>query len=86
MQLYTKIGGVKKDKSKHTESYKLIGKNIREKRNSIKISQEELAFRINSARNYIGCIERGEKVPSITILLDIANALSCKLEDLVKNV
>ncbi len=77
---------MKKDKSIHIKSYKQIGKNIREKRKFMKVSQEELAFRINSARNYIGCIERGEKIPSITILLDIANALSCKLEDLAKNV
>ena len=77
---------MKKDKSKHLKSYKLIGKNVRQKRIFVKISQEELAFRISSARNYIGCIERGEKVPSITILLDIAHALSCKLEDLVKGV
>ena len=81
--VYTKIGGVKRDTKKHLKSYKTIGDNIRAKRKTIKLSQEELAFSINSARNYIGCIERGEKVPSITILLDIAAALSCSLEDLV---
>ena len=83
--IYTKIGGVKRDTKIHLKSYKTIGNTIRNKRKLLKISQEELAFSVNSARNYIGCIERGEKVPSITILLDIATALSCTLEDLVKD-
>ena len=77
---------MKRDIKKHINSYKTIGKNIRTIRKSLKISQEELAFRINSARNYIGCIERGEKVPSITILMDISIALSCTLQELVKGV
>ena len=84
--IYTKIGGVKRDIKKHFLSYKTIGNNIRNKRKQLKFSQEELAFRISSARNYIGCIERGEKIPSITILLDIAEALSCKFGDLVKGL
>lgn len=85
LSIYTKIGGVKRDIKKHIASYKQIGNNIRERRKLSKLSQEELAFRVNSARNYIGCIERGEKIPSITILLDIAESLSCKLENLVEN-
>ena len=40
------------------------------------MSQEELGFRIKSARNYIGCIERGEKSPSLDIIFDIAEALN----------
>lgn len=77
---------MKRDKSKHTKSYKLIGNNIRNRRKKMKFSQEELAFRIDSARNYIGCIERGEKIPSVTILLDIANVLHCDIKDLFRNV
>ena len=77
---------MKRDIKKHLKSYKAIGSNIRNKRKLINLSQEELAFRINSARNYIGCIERGEKVPSITIFLDIADALSCTLTDLVNGI
>jgi len=71
-----------KDKSRHLETYKLLGKNIRSRRKKMKISQEELAFRVSSARNYIGCIERAEKVPSIAIILDIAIALECTVIDL----
>lgn len=50
------------------------------------LSQEELAFRISSTRNYIGCIERGEKFPSIAIILDIKHALGCKSSDLFDNI
>ena len=50
------------------------------------ISQEELAFRINSARNFIGCIERAEKAPTVITLARIANALNITLSRLVENV
>ena len=39
---------------------KKLGDNIRKLRQAKK-SQEELAFKINSARNFVGCIERAEK-------------------------
>lgn len=63
---------MKKDKSRHINSYKILGNNIRKFRNIKNLSQEELAFRVSTARNYIGCIERGEKYPSLAIVLDIA--------------
>ena len=75
-----------RDKSKYRKSFNIIGLNIRNIRISKNISQEELAFRISSARNYIGCIERGEKYPSVSMLIDIAQALSCELSDIVKGV
>lgn len=50
------------------------------------ISQEELAFKINTARNFIGCIERAEKAPTIITLARIANALGITLSKLVENV
>lgn len=75
-----------KDKSRHLKSYKTLGKNIRNCREEKQFSQEELAFKIQSARNYIGCIERGEKLPSLAIILNIKNALECKIEDLFKDI
>lgn len=83
---YTKIGGMKKDKSRHQKSFQTLGENIRNVRKSKNISQEELAFRISSARNYIGCIERNEKIPSIAVILDIRNALNCDLNELIQNM
>ena len=83
---YTKIGGMKKDNCRHLKSYKILGTNIRHYRNLLNLSQEELAFRIGTARNYIGCIERGEKFPSLAVIFDITNALNCKISDLFKNI
>ncbi len=76
---------MKRDNSRHINSYKIIGNNIRTRKKKKNLSQEELAFRISSTRNYIGCIERAEKYPSIAVLLDIANALECTLQDLCIN-
>lgn len=60
-----------------------LGKNIAEHRKQKGISQEELGYIIHSARNYIGCIERGEKSPSITTLHKIAEALGINVKDLI---
>jgi len=62
-----------------------VGKNIRHIRKSRKISQENLAFMINSARNFIGCIERGEKAPTIYILYKISNVLETSIDELIKS-
>lgn len=65
---------------------KKLGNNIRQERMKKHISQEELAFRIESARNFIGCIERAEKASTIITLCRIADALDVKVSDLVRNI
>jgi len=65
---------------------KQLGKNIREIRLSKNISQEELAFKINSARNFIGCIERAEKAPTIVTLCKIARALQVSVCNLLDSI
>ena len=50
---------------------KRLGERIRNIRQKKGLSQEELAFKINSARNFIGYIERGEKSPTIYTLYKI---------------
>lgn len=75
-----------RDKNKHLKSYKILGKNIQEMRKKNKLSQEKLAFMLDSARNYIGCIERAEKFPSLAYIFDIADVLNCKLSDLTKDI
>lgn len=77
---------MKRNSSRHIKSYKKLGNNIRHIRERLKLSQEELAFRISSTRNYIGCIERGEKFPSIAIILDIRDALGCDSTELFGNI
>ena len=60
-----------------------LGKKIAEFRKEKNFSQEELGFLIRSARNYIGCIERGEKSPSMKTLYKIAKALDVKVKDFI---
>ena len=52
-----------------------IGKYIRQYRTERKMRQEDLAEKANLSPNYIGMIERGEKIPSLETLIDILNAL-----------
>lgn len=75
-----------KDKTRHIKSHKILGNNIRQAREAKKLSQEELGFKIGSARNYIGCIERGEKSPSLDVIFDIALALNCKVCEFFKEI
>ena len=63
-----------------------IGKNIKKLREEKGLTQEELAFLIDSARNYVGCIERGEKHPSIKTLYKIATALDTKINKILINI
>lgn len=63
-----------------------LGNKIRKYRQEQNLSQEELAFRIDSARNFIGCIERAEKYPTIITLYRIAQALNITLEALVSEI
>lgn len=79
-------GDMERDKAKYIRVYKHLGENIRKLRKKHKMSQEELAFRVGSARNYIGCIERAEKAPSLAIIFDIASALGVCIEELFKNL
>lgn len=60
-----------------------IGNNIRVARKAKNLSQEELAFKINSARNFIGCIERGEKAPTVYVLYKIAAILNVPIDNLL---
>ena len=72
-----------KDKNRHIEKYKVIGNNIKKFRKQLGLSQEELAFRISSARNYVGCIERAEKLPSLNTIFDIAKELNVDVKELL---
>ena len=55
--------------------YASIGRNIRKYRKEKKLRQEDLAEKTGLSTNYIGMIERGEKIPSLDTLIDIMNVL-----------
>ena len=52
-----------------------IGKNIRKYRLMKKFRQEDLAEKAGLTTNYIGMVERGEKIPSLETFIKILNAL-----------
>lgn len=52
-----------------------IGKNIRRFRTDKNMRQEVLAEKTDLSTNYISMIERGEKIPSLSSLIKISNAL-----------
>ena len=63
-----------------------IGKNLRRYRTDKGIMQETLAEKAHLSANYIGMIERGEKIPSLTSLINIANALGITADMLLCDV
>ena len=52
-----------------------IGERIQRKRHSKNYTQEKLAEMINTSKNTISNIERGETAPSIEVLIEICNVL-----------
>ena len=59
-----------------------FGQRIVELRRNAGISQDELAFRCNIHRAYMGTIERGEKSATLNTVEKIANGLGVKVKDL----
>jgi transcriptional regulator with XRE-family HTH domain len=58
---------------------------VRQHRKEKKLSQETLAERANVSSKMISLIERGERVPSITVAEFVARGLSVPLWRLVKD-
>lgn len=56
-------------------NYKLLGRRVQERRVDRGLSQERLAEMVDVSVTYIGAIENARKHPSLTTLVNIANAL-----------
>lgn len=63
-----------------------IGKNIRKYRLSKKLRQEDLAEKAGLSINYVGALERGEKIPSLETFIDIVNALGVSSDMILNEV
>ena len=63
-----------------------IGKNIRKYRLMKKLRQEDLAEKAELSINYVGAIERGEKIPSLETFLVIINALGVSADMILADV
>lgn len=63
-----------------------FGRAIRDLRRSRGISQEQLGYDSGLHRTYVGGIERGERNPSLTNILRIAEALGVSPSELLAEI
>ena len=62
---------------------KKLGEAVRRRRESLALSQEQLAELVDCHRNYVGKIERGTQNLTISTLLRFASALKVKTASLM---
>ena len=60
-----------------------LGENIRSKRLEYDIEQQELAKRIGVNKATVCGIEAGVKIPSVALLISIADVLHCSIDELL---
>lgn len=63
-----------------------IGKNIRKYRLIKKLRQEDLAEKAGLTANYIGMLERGQKIPSLETFIKILNTLGISADMVLSDV
>ena len=60
-----------------------IGENIKNKRLEYDIEQQELAKRVGVTKAMMCSIETGVKIPSVAVLVRIADTLHCSVDELL---
>ena len=68
-----------------TEFNKLFGALIKEKRETLGLSQNQLADKLGNNFQNISRIERGEIAPTLYWCYNLSKALDIELEDLLKD-
>jgi transcriptional regulator with XRE-family HTH domain len=63
-----------------------LGSRIREKRQTLGLTQERLAAKANIDRSYIGGVERGERNVTFTMLYEICMALDCDIATITNGI
>lgn len=63
-----------------------IGANIKAKRLESSMTQKELADKVNVDQSMICQIERGTKVPSLPLSMELAAALGCDVREFTKDI
>ena len=63
-----------------------IGSNVRKCRQRKGLTQEVLAEKVGISTNYLGAIERGEKIPALETLVDIINVLEVSSDEILYGV
>lgn len=64
------------------EKLTFIAKNIAKFRKQKKLSQTQLAIKLNISREHIAKIETGLRHPSLPLVIDIAETLNIETKDL----
>jgi transcriptional regulator with XRE-family HTH domain len=62
-----------------------VGNRIRENREALSITQQNLADATKMSRNYISLIESGKKSPSLSAISEISKHLNVKPIDLLRD-
>jgi len=65
--------------------YIQLGKRIREERRKQDLTQEKLAEDVNVTHPHIGQVERGERGPSLELLVSISNRLGVTVDYLLSD-
>lgn len=63
-----------------------IGKRILFLRKRVNVSQEKFAELVNLNKNYLGNLELGKQIPTITTIEKITNALDMSLRDFFEDL
>jgi transcriptional regulator with XRE-family HTH domain len=63
-----------------------IGQRIRDRRNAIGWTQEDLAAHAEIDRSYVGGVERGERNLTFVVLCRLCVALRCDIAALTKGI
>jgi transcriptional regulator with XRE-family HTH domain len=78
-----KMQVVSKRKTRQPDA-ELFGAVVRELREARGWTQEQLAERSDMNTSYLGFVERGDNVPTLTIIIQIAEGLGVEPADLLK--
>ena len=63
----------------------LLGKSIRSNRDRLRLTQEQLAELLGVSSHYIYELERGLKLPSLPMLVTMAEVFHCGIDALLSN-
>ncbi len=63
-----------------------IGANIKARRLALEMTQKELAEKVLVDQSMICQIERGTKMPTLALSVEIAGALGCDVNDFIKGI
>ena len=63
----------------------ILGKRIKDARKKLKLTQARLAEKANISNVYLGEIERGTKIPSVPVLIDLIEALEVSADYLLRD-